>query len=104
VANHGWATPAPWVEHFDSHVRVWADGVTTKSSPTTNPPRSSLRRFKDKQALLDALAQRLLADAVEVAERHLDDPGGTGLEEIGELLATNRGLVARMWNVPASHR
>jgi hypothetical protein len=41
---------------------------------------------------------------VAIAERHLDDPGGIGLAgyfwEIGELLATHRGLVGHLWNVP----
>ncbi|MBM9503478.1 TetR/AcrR family transcriptional regulator [Actinacidiphila acididurans] len=64
------------------------------------------RRFPNKRALLDELARRLLADAVDVAERHLGDPDGTGLEnyfwEIGELLAGHSGLVARMWTVPGA--
>ena len=64
------------------------------------------RRFANKKALLDELARRLLADVVAIGERHLNDPGGTGLAgyfwEIGELLATNRGMVARMWNVPGA--
>jgi AcrR family transcriptional regulator len=66
------------------------------------------RRFANKQALLDELARRLLADVVAIAERHLNDPRGTGLAgyfwEIGELLATHRGLVGHMWNVPGTAR
>lgn len=63
------------------------------------------RRFPNKQALVDDLARRFLADVVAVAERHLEDPGdGSALTaylwETGELLATDRGLVSRLWNVP----
>jgi AcrR family transcriptional regulator len=64
------------------------------------------RRFENKTALVDELARRLLEDVVRIAERHLDDPGGTGLVrylwEIGELLAGHSGLVGRMWNVPGT--
>ncbi|GII56300.1 TetR family transcriptional regulator [Planotetraspora thailandica] len=64
------------------------------------------RRFANKQALLDELARRLLTDVVAVAERHLEDPDGTGLAGyfwgIGELLATHRGLVSHMWNMPGA--
>jgi hypothetical protein len=63
-------------------------------------------RFENKTALVDELARRLLEDVVRIAERHLDDPGGTGLVlylwEIGELLAGHSGLVGRMWNVPGT--
>jgi AcrR family transcriptional regulator len=64
------------------------------------------RRFATKQALVDELARRLLGDVVSAAERHVTDPEGTGLEgyfwEIGEMLSTHSGLVARMWNVPGA--
>ena len=64
------------------------------------------RRFANKQALLDELARRLLADVVAVAARHVDDPDGTGLagyfRELGELLATHRGLMAHLWTVPGA--
>jgi AcrR family transcriptional regulator len=64
------------------------------------------RRFADKQELVDELARRLLADSIAIAERHVDDPDGTGLFdylwEVSELLATNRGFVSRVWNVPGA--
>jgi hypothetical protein len=46
------------------------------------------------------------AGPARIAERHLDDPGDTGLVlylwEIGELPAGHSGLVGRMWNVPGT--
>jgi AcrR family transcriptional regulator len=64
------------------------------------------RRFKNKEALVTELVRRLLVDVVEMAERHLDDPDGQGLfaylGEIGDLLASHRGSVARMWSAPAT--
>jgi AcrR family transcriptional regulator len=62
------------------------------------------RRFAHKNALLDELGRRLLSQVVAIAESHLDDPGGTGLaaylQDIGELLSTRRGLMARRWTMP----
>jgi len=62
------------------------------------------RRFANKDALIAELVTRLLSDVVAIAEQHLNDPGGAGLvnylEEVGELLATNRGCLARLWSVP----
>ncbi|CAN5265510.1 TetR/AcrR family transcriptional regulator [soil metagenome] len=62
------------------------------------------RRFASKAALIDELARRLLASAVEIGERHVDDAGGEGLVayfwEIGALLASQHGIVAKMWKVP----
>ncbi len=64
------------------------------------------RRFANKNALITELANRLLADVVEVGERRLNEPGGTGmagyLVEVGELLAGSRGAVARLWSDPSS--
>lgn len=64
------------------------------------------RRFRNKEALVEELARRLLARAVDIAERHLDEPDGSGLFgylwEIGELLATQSGIVGRMWSVPGA--
>jgi AcrR family transcriptional regulator len=64
------------------------------------------RRFRNKEALVEELARRLLARAVDIAERHLSDPDGSGLFgylwEIGELLASQSGIVGRMWNVPGA--
>ncbi|MEV8610376.1 helix-turn-helix domain-containing protein [Amycolatopsis sp. NPDC051373] len=58
------------------------------------------RRFADKQALLSALVERLLVQAVEVADRHAGTPDGlvTYLFEVGALLARHSGSVARMWS------
>lgn len=60
------------------------------------------RRFTDKDALLSALVERLLTQAVEIAERHATNAGadslGAYLFEVGELLARHRGSVARMWS------
>jgi AcrR family transcriptional regulator len=64
------------------------------------------RRFASKEALVAELVNRLLADVVAVGERHLADPGGSGLAgylvEVCELLATSRGAVARLWSHPSS--
>ncbi len=61
------------------------------------------RRFTNKEALIEALARRLLGRAVEIGERHLQDPGDQGLFayfwETGALLASQVGIVGRMWNV-----
>ncbi|QXE38428.1 TetR/AcrR family transcriptional regulator [Streptomyces sp. GMY02] len=62
------------------------------------------RRFANKNALLDELGRRLLANVVAIAEHHLEDPLGTGLagyfQDIGKLLSTHSGLMARRWTMP----
>jgi AcrR family transcriptional regulator len=62
------------------------------------------RRFANKNALLDELGRRLLANVVAIAESHLEDLEGTGLagyfQDIGELLSTHRGLMAHRWTMP----
>ena len=64
------------------------------------------RRFANKQALIAELVNRLLTDVIAIGERHLDDPCGSGLvnymHEVCQLLAGNRGAVARLWNDPSS--
>jgi AcrR family transcriptional regulator len=64
------------------------------------------RRFANKEALIAELVRRLLADVVEIAERHVADPDGSGLVnylyEVSELLAGNRGALARLWNEPGT--
>lgn len=64
------------------------------------------RRFANKEALVAELVRRLLGDVVACAEGHLADPDGTGLTaylfEVCEILATNRGAVARLWSDPSS--
>ncbi|UOZ03448.1 TetR/AcrR family transcriptional regulator [Amycolatopsis sp. WQ 127309] len=64
------------------------------------------RRFANKDALIAELVNRLLTDVVAVGERHLADPDGTGvagyLIEVSGLLATSRGVVARLWSDPSS--
>lgn len=62
------------------------------------------RRFANKDALLAYLVRRLLEDVVDIAERRIDDTDGRGLFaylfEVGEVLASNRGSVARIWSDP----
>lgn len=69
-------------------------------------PGTIYRRFANKDALVAALVNRLLADVVAVGERLLADPDGTGMVnymvEVCELLATSRGAVARLWSDPSS--
>lgn len=64
------------------------------------------RRFANKEALVAELVHRLLSDVVTVAERHVEDPDGSGLVnylfEVSELLAGNRGCLARLWSDPSS--
>jgi AcrR family transcriptional regulator len=64
------------------------------------------RRFANKDALLTELTRRLLADLIAVGERHLDDPGGTGLiaylHEAAGLLAARRGCAGRIWTEPTT--
>jgi AcrR family transcriptional regulator len=64
------------------------------------------RRFKNKEALVSELVRRLLAEAVDTAEAHLEDTDGRGLfrylDEVGAVLARHPGSVARMWSDPST--
>ena len=64
------------------------------------------RHFANKDALVTELVNRLLAEVVAVGERHLNDPDGSGMAnymvEVGVLLASSRGVVARLWSDPSS--
>jgi AcrR family transcriptional regulator len=64
------------------------------------------RRFKNKDALIAEVVRRLLTDVVRLAESHAGVEGGLGLfaymGEVGNLLASRRGSVARIWSDPAT--
>jgi len=64
------------------------------------------RRFPDRAALLDALLVDLLEHYLDVAERVAALPDGEGLaaylREAGEVQATARGCVLRLWTSPSS--
>ncbi|MFI6999930.1 TetR/AcrR family transcriptional regulator [Nocardia sp. NPDC050175] len=64
------------------------------------------RRFANKDALVAELIDRLLAETIAIAERHLHDTHGDGLTrylyEVCELLSTKRGALARLWSDAAN--
>jgi AcrR family transcriptional regulator len=60
------------------------------------------RRFPTKDALIDALVQDVLEAIIDMAERALREPDGTGLEcflvESSAFQAANRGCLPRLWS------
>jgi AcrR family transcriptional regulator len=59
------------------------------------------RRFPTKDALIDALVRDVLERIIEMAERALEQPGGTGLEHFlrasNAYQAEHRGCLPRLW-------
>ncbi len=64
------------------------------------------RHFANKDALVTELARRLLAAAVEIAESHAatGDPAALigYLWDVSRLLASQPGIIRRIWNFPGS--
>ncbi len=60
------------------------------------------RRFPTKDSLISALVRQVLDEFLALATDALSAPGGEGLEQVfhgsGEILASNRGCLPRMWN------
>ena len=60
------------------------------------------RRFPTKDALISELVRQLLIDLVALATKALEVTDGSGLEQVmygtGEIQASNRGCISRMWN------
>jgi AcrR family transcriptional regulator len=59
------------------------------------------RRFPTKEALIEELVRQQLADIIAAGKAAKQLPDGAGLEaflwRVGELLATRRGCLARLW-------
>jgi hypothetical protein len=69
-------SPAPWVEHLDSHVRVWADGGNNEIKPDNEPsvliPLTELADLlhsvqRDLQGFVDAVTHWAAGLAPDVA-------------------------------------
>ncbi|MFB8002600.1 TetR/AcrR family transcriptional regulator [Nocardia sp. NPDC056000] len=60
------------------------------------------RRFPTKDALISALVRKVLDDLVVIANTARDRPDGRGLEQVlyrtGEVMASQRGCLPRLWN------